>query len=86
MNFDGLKEAVIKMLGNGRCVIDPTTFQNEEFLRAINVSGWSGLIQALEQSETLLKDTWKMNNKAVSAEISAIHDQTVSMTRIGNRA
>ncbi|MDE6830067.1 MAG: AAA family ATPase, partial [Lachnospiraceae bacterium] len=124
MNFDGLKEAVIKMLGNGRCVIDPTTFQNDmttfqvkddlltllvhlgyltydrgrsevfipnleisqEFLRAINVSGWSGLIQALEQSETLLKDTWKMNNKAVSAEISAIHDQTASTTCIGKRA
>ena len=26
MNFDGLKEAVIEMLGNGRCKIDPTTF------------------------------------------------------------
>ena len=29
MNFDGLKEAVIEMLGNGRCKIDPTTFQND---------------------------------------------------------
>lgn len=29
MNFDGLKEAVIEMLGGGQCRIDPTTFQND---------------------------------------------------------
>lgn len=29
LNFDGLKEAVTTMLGNGRCRIDPTTFQND---------------------------------------------------------
>ena len=29
MNFDGLKEAVIEMLGGGRCKIDPSTFQND---------------------------------------------------------
>lgn len=29
LNFDGLKEAIIEMLGNGRCKIDPTTFQND---------------------------------------------------------
>ena len=29
MNFDGLKEAVIKMLGNARCKIDPSTAQND---------------------------------------------------------
>ena len=45
-------------------VFIPNLEISQEFLRAINVSGWSGLIQALEQSETLLKDTWKMNNKA----------------------
>lgn len=28
-NFDGLKEAIIAMLGNGRCKIDPFTFQND---------------------------------------------------------
>ncbi|MCI8727138.1 MAG: AAA family ATPase [Hungatella sp.] len=28
-NFDGLKEAVSMMLGNGRCKIDPSTFQND---------------------------------------------------------
>lgn len=29
LNFDGLKEAVIKMLGNGRCRINPRKFQND---------------------------------------------------------
>ena len=29
MNFDGLKEAIIEMLGGGRSEIDPTTFQND---------------------------------------------------------
>ena len=119
MNFDGLKESVIKMLGNGRCAIDPTTFQNDmttfqvkddlltllvhlgyltydkksgevfipnleisqEFVRAINVSGWGGLVRALEQSKGLLKDTWTMNSKAVAADISVIHNETASMLK-----
>lgn len=29
MNFDGLKEAVVEMLGGGRCKINPSTFQND---------------------------------------------------------
>lgn len=28
-NFDGLKEAIIEMLGNGRCKINPRKFQND---------------------------------------------------------
>lgn len=28
-NFDGLKEAVVEMLGGGQCQVDPTTFQND---------------------------------------------------------
>lgn len=96
MNFDGLREAVIKMLGGGHCRIDPSTFQNDmttfqikddvltllvhlgyltydkrngtvlipnqeitqEFMRAVKVGGWDGLIQSLEYSEDLLRATW----------------------------
>lgn len=29
MNFDGLREAVVEMLGGGQCRLDPTTFQND---------------------------------------------------------
>ncbi len=28
-NFDGLREAVLEMLGGGQCMIDPTIFQND---------------------------------------------------------
>ena len=83
LNFDGLKEAIAIMLGNGRCAIDSTTFQNDmttfqtkddvltllvhlgyltydwktsevfipnqeieqEFMRAMKVGGWDGMIQ-----------------------------------------
>ena len=93
-NFDGLKEAVAKLLNHVQCKIDPSTSQNDmttfktkddvltllvhmgylaydedkeevfipnqeismEFLRAIKVGGWDGLIRALEQSEKLLED------------------------------
>lgn len=88
LNFDELKEAILTMLGNGRCVIDPSTFQNDmtvfrtrddvltllvhlgyltydretsevfipnqeieqEFVRAVKVGGWDGVIQSLERS------------------------------------
>ena len=29
LNYDGLKEAVIRMLGDGRCKINPRRFQND---------------------------------------------------------
>lgn len=29
MNMDGLKDSIIEMLGGGKCVIDPETFQND---------------------------------------------------------
>lgn len=100
MNFDGLKEAVIKMLGNGRCRIDPSIFQNDmttfqtkddvltllvhlgyltfdektqevfipnqeialEFIRAVKVGRWDGVMESLNRSEKLLKDTWELRN------------------------
>lgn len=117
MNFDGLKEAVISMLGNGRCKIDPSTFQNdmmtfqikddvltllvhlgyltydkqthevfipnheihEEFMRAVKVGGWDGLVQALSHSRQLLKNTWALDEKAVADNIAAVHNETASI-------
>ena len=29
MNFDGLKDDIIRMIGGGRCLVDPTGFQND---------------------------------------------------------
>lgn len=108
LNFDGLKETVIEMLGNVPCKIDPSTSQNDmttfktkddvltllvhlgylaydraagkafipnqeinqEFLRAVKVGGWEGLIQSLERSEGLLKSTWAMDGEAVAEGIA----------------
>lgn len=119
MNFDGMKEAVIEMLGNGRCRIDPSIFQNDmttfatkddvftllvhlgylafdetteevfipnqeiaqEFMRAIKVGGWDGVIQSLNRSEKLLSSTWALDGKTVAEGVAAIHDETASLLK-----
>lgn len=122
MNFDGLKEGVAMMLGNGRCRVDPTTFQNDmttlktkddvltllvhlgyltyderdsmvsipneeieqEFVRAVKVGGWDGLMDALNRSERLLHDTWELNGEAVAAGVGLIHNETASILKYNN--
>ena len=122
MNFDGLKEAIIEMLGNVPCRIDPSTSQNDmttfktkddvltllvhlgylaydktagnvfipnleitqEYLRAVKVGGWDGLIQSLERSEDLLKSTWAMDGEAVAKGVAAIHSETASILKYNN--
>lgn len=119
LNFDGLKEAVTVMLGNGGCVIDPSTCQNDmttfrtkddvltllvhlgyltykketsevfipnqeieqEFLRAVRVGGWDGVIQSLNRSEELLKSTWALDGAAVAEGMSRIHHETSSVLK-----
>lgn len=119
MNFDGLKEAVVMMLGGGRCKIDPTTFQNDmttfktrddvltllvhlgyltydekdsvvfipnqeisqEFMRAVKVGGWDGVMDALKRSKELLASTWAMDERAVADGLGKIHSETASMLK-----
>ena len=119
LNFDGLKEAITAMLGNGRCVIDPSTFQNDmttfrtkddvltllvhlgyltydkitsevfipnqeielEFIRAVKVGGWEGVIQSLNRSQELLERTWALDGNAVADGLSAIHNETASVLK-----
>lgn len=119
LNFDGLKEAIITMLGNGRCRINTGKFQNDmttfssrddvltllvhlgyltydqnscevfipnqeiaqEFLNATDGSGWDGLIQALNRSEELLKNTWQLNEDGVAQGMEAIHAEIASMLK-----
>ena len=119
---DGLKEAVITMLGDGSCGGDPTTFQNDmttfktrddvltllvhlgylayderdgevsisneeiaqEFVRAVKVGGWDGLMDALNRSEKLLYDTWKLDGEAVAAGVELIHSETASILKYSN--
>ena len=122
LNFDGLKEAIIQMLGNGHCKIDPSTCQNDmtsfktkddvltllvhlgylafdetegtafipnqeitqEFLRAVKVGGWDGLIQSLERSGRLLENTWAQDGEAVADGVAAIHSETASILKYNN--
>lgn len=124
LNFDGLKEAVLTMLGNGRCVIDPSTFQNDmtvfrtkddvltllihlgyltygkdmsevlipnreieqEFMRAVKVGGWDGVIQALDRSRKLLESTWALDGSTVAEEMSAIHNETSSVLKYNHES
>lgn len=52
-----------------------------EFMRAIKVGGWDGLMQALEASEELLKSTWALDAKAVAESLDIIHNETASMLK-----
>ena len=119
LNFDGLKEAIIGMLGNGHCRIDPSIFQNDmttfqtkddvltllvhlgyltfdgtrnevfipnqeiarEFIRAVKTGGWNGVMESLDRSEELLRNTWALNAEAVAEGMSAIHRDTSSLLK-----
>lgn len=124
LNFDGLKEAILAMLGNGHCVIDPSTFQNDmtvfrtrddvltllvhlgyltydretgemfipnqeiqqEFMRAVKVGGWDGVIQSLERSRKLLECTWALDGDAVAEGMSAIRNETSSVLKYNHES
>ena len=121
-NFDGLKESIVEMLGNGRCKIDPSTFQNDmttlktkddvltllvhlgyltfeertsevsipnlevtqEFMRAVKVGGWDGVIRALNCSERLLQKTWELDGEAVADGIATVHNESASILKYNN--
>lgn len=51
----------------------------QEFLYAADSSNWSGLIQALKRSDSLLESTWKLDSEAVAQGMEAIHNETASM-------
>lgn len=121
-NFDGLREAVIEMLGGGQYKIDPTTFQNDmttfytkddvltllvhlgyltydeesskiyipnqeitqEFIRVIKVGGWGNLMEALNRSEELLKNTWAMKADEVAKGIGQARKDMSSIIQYNN--
>ena len=122
MNFDGLREMVIEMLGGGKCRINTRKFQNDmttfatkddvftllvhlgylgydrqtgevfipnreiadEFLNAVDGPNWTGLTEALQHSDNLLKSTWSLDEKAVAEGMSAIHNETASILKYNN--
>lgn len=117
MNFDGLKDAVIQMLGGGRVKVNTTKFQNDmslieskddvltvlihlgylsydrrtmecyipnrevrgELTNAVEESGWTNVIKAIEQSEKLLQATLDGDEEAVARGVDAAHDEHTSI-------
>lgn len=117
MNFDGLKDSIVWMIGGGSCNIDVRSFQNDmvsfadkndvlsllihlgylafdneeeavyipneeirdEFIRAVRHTSWQEIVQALQNSDRLLRDTWEGNEEAVAAQIDKVHMDTTSI-------
>lgn len=44
-------------------------------------TGWSGLVQALNRSEELLRRTWALDGNAVAEGVAAIHNETASILK-----
>lgn len=53
----------------------------QEFVRAVKVGGWDGLIQSLNRSEDLLKSTWALDEKAVAKGLEEIHNSMTSILK-----
>ena len=53
----------------------------QEFVRAVKVGGWEGLIQSLNRSEDLLKSTWALDEKAVAKGLEEIHNSMTSILK-----
>ena len=117
MNFKGLKDDIINMLGGGRCPVDTTGFENDmsvietkddvltvlihlgylsydrvrrecfipnqevamEMVNAIKRVQWNNVLDALQSSERLLRDTLRGNAEAVARGIDAVHDDQTSI-------
>ena len=117
MNYEGLKDDIIYMLGGGKCKVNPTGFQNDlsiirsrddvltvlihlgylsydrfnrecyipnyevegEMANAVRDNSWTGVADALQQSEQLLNATLRGDEEAVARAIDAAHDEHTSI-------
>ena len=117
MNFDGLKDDIIRLLSGERVKVNTTKFQNDisiiqsrddvltvlihlgylsfnwrrnecyvpnfevagELSNAVEESGWTNVVKALQQSERLLEATLAGNEEAVARGIEAAHDENTSI-------
>ena len=66
---------------SNRTAFIPNREISQEFLNAMDGSGWNGLIQALNRSEELLQYTWALDGKAVAEGVEAIHNETASILK-----
>lgn len=69
MNYDGLKDDVIKMLGGGRCKVDPTGFQNDMSVIWTRDDALTVLIHLGYLSYDWVKSECYIPNREVAGEI-----------------
>lgn len=122
MNFDGLKDDIISMLGGGRCKIDPTGFQNTmsaiknkndvltvlihlgylaydwdtnecyipnrevegEMVNAIKDTNWHHVIEALNESQTILQAVLDRDEQTVAHCLDKAHDENTNILSYNN--
>lgn len=122
MNYEGLKDDVVRMLAGGRCPVDPTGFQNDmydirskddvltvlihlgylsfdwresecyipnrevrgEMVNAVRNNNWTHVVEAIEKSKQLLKDTLNGDEEAVARGIDVAHDENTSILSYNN--
>ncbi len=122
MNYEGLKDDIIRMLAGGRVKVKTTKFQNDmsvirsrddvltvlihlgylsydwrkdecyipnyevagEMENAVESTGWTTVIKALQQSEVLLQATLNGDSEAVARGVDAAHDEHTSILSYNN--
>ena len=122
MNFEGLKDDIIRMLAGGRVKVKTTKFQNDmsiirsrddvltvlihlgylsfdwpknecyipnyevagEMENAVEVTNWTNVVKALQQSEELLQATLDGDCEAVAKGVDAAHDEHTSILSYNN--
>ena len=117
MNYEGLKDDIISMLGGERCKVDPTGFGNDmrdiqskddvltvlihlgylsynwrenecyipnkevagEMVNSVKANNWKPVVDALAQSEKLLKATLEGDEEAVARGVELAHDENTGI-------
>ena len=57
---------------------------SQEFMRAVKVGGWDGLMDAIDSSERLIQSTWELDGRAVADGVAMIHNKTASLLKYNN--
>ena len=119
LNFDGLKDKIIRMISGEKATVNPDKFQNDmttfksaddvltllihlgyltyddehreiwipnnevqqEFINSIEDGGWEPVMQAIRQSELLLRSTLDRNEEKVAALIEQAHQDNTSVLK-----
>ena len=119
LNFDGLKDKIIRMISGEKATVNPDKFQNDmttfksaddvltllihlgyltyddehreiwipnnevqqEFINSIEDGGWEPVMQAIRQSELLLRSTLERDEEKVATLIEQAHQDNTSVLK-----